>query len=545
MNLLSYSILHKSILNMLSIDGFYILWFFSSSIACGYLIHIVTTWMLSYKSIALYRKTTLMTGLLFINLFVYFGWLLGESGRQSFELFIYNLFAPMNTSTAHFNTQIFGLIFFMLLMTICFIIILYRSPLVTSQAFKKRKQMSRKRRTIAALLPSIFILISIYFPIYAFHLEDAYAYLYAEDSFIEQHYIDPNTVSLTWPKQKRNLLYIFVESFESSYFSKELGGMSEYNLLPNLTKFAQEGTYFSNHDTYFGGAIPMPQTNVSIAGITTSLSGVNYKIPADLENNAEIAVVPHITTLLDLLQEQGYQSYFTVGMNVEGYHIGPFFKAHGNAFAQGVHEKIASGHLPVGYGVWWGFEDSKLYRFAREDLQELAKQSDPFIYTMLTNNTHRQEGYTDPLCEYSYRYPMENAIGCTDEQLSEFLRWVKEQPFYEHTTVVVVGDHLGHEEEYVNTLTPKSDRRVFNLILNPMSPEDKGSYHNREFWAGDLFPTVLSSLGVNIEGNRLGLGSNLFSDVPTLIEKFDQDYVFQALSKNSPFYTDTFLQPNK
>ena len=34
----------------------------------------------------------------------------------------------------------------------------------------------------------------------------------------------------------------------------------------------------------------------------------------------------------------------------------------------------------------------------------------------------------------------------------------------------------------------------------------------------DMFPTTLASLGAVIDGDRLGLGTNLFSDKPTLAE---------------------------
>ena len=38
----------------------------------------------------------------------------------------------------------------------------------------------------------------------------------------------------------------------------------------------------------------------------------------------------------------------------------------------------------------------------------------------------------------------------------------------------------------------------------------------------DLFPTTLSSMGVEIEGNKLGLGTDLFSNEETLMEKLGE-----------------------
>ena len=47
---------------------------------------------------------------------------------------------------------------------------------------------------------------------------------------------------------------------------------------------------------------------------------------------------------------------------------------------------------------------------------------------------------------------------------------------------------------------------------------------------------MLASIGVEIEGNRLGLGVNLFSEEKTNFEKYGTEYVNGELKKNSNFY---------
>ena len=56
-----------------------------------------------------------------------------------------------------------------------------------------------------------------------------------------------------------------------------------------------------------------------------------------------------------------------------------------------------------------------------------------------------------------------------------------------------------------------------------------------------MFPTTLAALGVEIEGDRLGIGTNLFSDVETLTEKYGYDKVEEELCKRSEFYTEAFF----
>jgi phosphoglycerol transferase len=64
---------------------------------------------------------------------------------------------------------------------------------------------------------------------------------------------------------------------------------------------------------------------------------------------------------------------------------------------------------------------------------------------------------------------------------------------------------------------------------------------NRKFCTFDMFPTTLASLGVSIKGEKLGLGTNLFSGVPTLAEKAGIDTLNKEFDKHSNFYNNTFL----
>jgi phosphoglycerol transferase len=59
----------------------------------------------------------------------------------------------------------------------------------------------------------------------------------------------------------------------------------------------------------------------------------------------------------------------------------------------------------------------------------------------------------------------------------------------------------------------------------------------------DIFPTVLAAMGFEIEGDRLGLGTNLFSEEKTLAEKKGLEWMDQEFSKSSDYYLTEFA-PN-
>ena len=55
----------------------------------------------------------------------------------------------------------------------------------------------------------------------------------------------------------------------------------------------------------------------------------------------------------------------------------------------------------------------------------------------------------------------------------------------------------------------------------------------RNYTTFDNFPTTLAAMGVDIEGNRLGLGTNLYSAEQTLTEKVGIEQEEKELGKKS------------
>ena len=94
--------------------------------------------------------------------------------------------------------------------------------------------------------------------------------------------------------------------------------------------------------------------------------------------------------------------------------------------------------------------------------------------------------------------------------------------------------------EYINKTYEKDyDRTTLNIFINsPIKPlEEK----NRQFSSFDIFPTLLASMGVKIKGERLGFGTNLFSNKKTILEKMDQKTFDLELRKQSRYYKEHIL----
>lgn len=102
---------------------------------------------------------------------------------------------------------------------------------------------------------------------------------------------------------------------------------------------------------------------------------------------------------------------------------------------------------------------------------------------------------------------------------------------------MLIGDHETMQMNFIPE-SQSDKRRVYNVFINSAVSTEHSK--NREVTAMDMFPTTLAALGVKIPGERLGIGTNLFSDVPTLAEEMGWDKFKGEVEKKSIFYNNTF-----
>ena len=216
-----------------------------------------------------------------------------------------------------------------------------------------------------------------------------------------------------------------------------------------------------------------------------------------------------------------------------------YFKTHGNYKILDYNWAKKEKLIKKDYHEWWGYEDKKLYEFAKDKLVDISKNSKPFNFTMLTADTHFTDGYLDESCEEPFDSKYANVFYCTDKMLNDFINWIKEQEFYNDTVIIIVGDHITMQHSFYDNIDSKYTRTVYNAIINSVIKAENEK--NRLFSAIDMYPTTLASLGFKIKGNRLGLGTNLYSSKKTLIEELGYEYFNEELNKNSKFYNKYLL----
>ena len=174
-------------------------------------------------------------------------------------------------------------------------------------------------------------------------------------------------------------------------------------------------------------------------------------------------------------------------------------------------------------------------------MTEISQYGEPFNFTLLTADTHFPDGYLDDSCDMlDQKDHYSSTFHCSDGMVAEFLDWITQQEFYENTVIIIVGDHLGMQTDFYDTISIDYERTVYNTIINSSAYTENTK--NREFSTLDMYPTTIAALGATIQGNQLGFGVNLYSDDQTLIEKLGFKYFDNEIKKRSIYYEDKILK---
>ena len=150
---------------------------------------------------------------------------------------------------------------------------------------------------------------------------------------------------------------------------------------------------------------------------------------------------------------------------------------------------------PADYRVWWGYEDEKLFSFAKEELLNLSQSGEPFNLTMLTVDTHFEDGWVCELCQNQFEDDQyANVMACSSHQISEFIQWIRQEDsmrYYDryYRTILMMDSDFCEDvpEDYV--------RKMYTVYINPAAETADPSLR-REYTTFDDSPMTLAGLGV-------------------------------------------------
>lgn len=469
-------------------------------------------------------------------------WFIDYFGNITPEQFLFNLNSPIKGTSSDMYAEIMMTpVFTGVACIVIFLIVLnFKYDVFLNIKNVKRRILNQKYLRIVTFIFSIICLIGgVTYGAKKLSLDKVYKAYVSDSSYIKDNYADPRNVKMSFPEKKRNLIHIYLESVENSYLSKDLGGYMKENLMPELTELSKEGIHFSESNK-FGGPYQTYGSSWSVASMVNMSTGLPLKIPMGGNSYGKSgSFLPGAVSIGDILKAQGYEQTIMFGADADFGGLTTFFGTHGDFNIFDYKAAKEKKLIPQDYNVWWGFEDDKLYKYAKDEITRLSKTGKPFNFTMETADTHFPDGYLSKHASKKHASQYANVISYSTKEAVNFIKWIQKQPFYKDTTIVVTGDHLSMDKKFFKDFDKSYHRTVFNLILNPATTTTR--VNNRKFSPVDMYPTILASMGVQIEGDKLGLGTNLFSDKQTLIERDGLKTVQEGFEAKSNFFNNTFI----
>lgn len=476
-------------------------------------------------------------------------WQASYFNTVDFEQILYNLLSPMDGA----NTEVFtGFVWQILPSAVLICVVVAMLVIIISSIYTDELQVSPKvkkwckpvyyvNKHYIKVNVILFVCVAVFGLVKIGAINYVWNHFFDKSEIYEKEYVDPKSVELTFPEEKRNLIYIFCESMENSFMSTEYGGAQEENYIPELTKLMEENTTFYNPATN-NGAVVSYNADWTVAAMTAHTSGIPLVLPMGVDDEESYTTfLPGVTNLGDILEKEGYNQQLIIGSDVSFGGRDNLFNTHGGYEVFDYNTAIEKGYIPSDYYEFWGYEDKKLFEYAKTEILKQYAKGEPFNVTMLTVDTHFMDGYQCVDCKDIHEDPYINTLNCSSRQIYEFVEWIKEQEFYEDTTIVIAGDHLNMGGTYVATIDREYNRTVYFTIVNPAIEYTGDKSHL--YTTMDFFPTTLAAMGVEIEGNRLGLGTNLFAtDMDTLSDKYGHEGLCEELEKGSEYYKNNFTE---
>lgn len=242
-------------------------------------------------------------------------WLYDTFGHLTMDEIVFHIKVPMEGS----NTDIIWafLIQFLLKAIIPTIILSFVLiyPMIKNLKIIHSINTSERRRTVFTSI-TISILILVFSIIKILNSTDIIGYIISQKNdseFIANEYINPEDVNIEFSEEKRNLIYIFLESMETTYYSVADGGLSEKDLIPEISRLAKENLNFSDTDK-LGGAYTLYGTTWTVGAMSAQTAGVPLKISIDDNAMSEYSTfLEGAYSIGQILETNGYNNFLLLG----------------------------------------------------------------------------------------------------------------------------------------------------------------------------------------------------------------------------------------
>ncbi len=323
--------------------------------------------------------------------------------------------------------------------------------------------------------------------------------------------------------ERKNLVFIYAESLERTYFDESLFP----GLMTNLRNLESKSIHFSD-------IRQLPGTGFTLGGMTASQCGIPLVTPSNGNSMSGMdKFLPSAVCLGDLLKSEGYFLSYMGGADLNFGGKGKLFKTHG--FQEVLGKKALFKDLKdPSYLSAWGVYDDSLLDMAYQRFVSLSQDEKNFGLFLLTLDTHQPKGHLSRSCT-DLRYgdgsnPMLNAVACSDQLLADFINKIAASPGAEKTVIVLMSDHLAMKNK-ASDLLNKGVRKDLLMIFEP--GEDQAREVKMTGSTLDVGVTTLPFIGFR---GDIGLGRNLLNPSEQEQVKEIRKFLPQWKTQSSSFW---------
>jgi phosphoglycerol transferase len=388
-----------------------------------------------------------------------------------------------------------------------------------------RTRMSRAAIRTVAALPLLLLTFGV-----SSLAAQVSAFSYVRSKFGADHFaeafVSASSVELRGDGLK-NLVLIYVESLETTYTDPTIFGR---NLIPELT--ALPGVSFGDYRQ-------APGTGWTIAGIVATQCGVPLQFVTrvgsrDAGEHVDV-FLPGAICLPDILHQFGYYNVFVGGAHLTFAGKDRFLRDHHYDETFGYHEYLRSKTKLHGVNGWGLFDDD-LFVQAKAKFLELTQSGKRFNLTVLTLDTHHPDGHYSASCVAQGARAFEDIVRCSSAEVARFVEFIRDGGHLATTNIVIIGDHLAMPNPVWDKLTDAKERRIFNKFLSA----DVHVKLREGLLPFDLLPTITEFIGIDVVGDRLGLGYSGFGAVDPPASRPEESYDILNFSST---YEDLWVEP--
>lgn len=295
----------------------------------------------------------------------------------------------------------------------------------------------------------------------------------------EMHFVEKDTTIYILNNLKPNIIIVLLESWPATVIQSISG--DDY-ITPNFHELEKEGILFTN--IYASGN----RSQQGMAAIFAGFPAIPITTLTDYPEKYK-----KVPSLPKILNQNGWNSSFLFGGQLRYGNIKSYIIA--NEFHKIIEGENFPRSIPKGR---LGVHDEYLFQ---RSIEELKTEKEPFFSVLFTLSSHSP--YDQPLQNAIKKdiseLPFINSVHYTDKALGDYIKWAKNQTWYDNTLFIIVADH-SHVCHHNNPLQTFEYRQIPMLFMgNVIKPEFRGTTYDKIASQTDLPTTLLKQLQLPAE----------------------------------------------